>query len=212
MKLTKIDKERGIGKVAIISNRGKLQHLEYPLESLFDWYPCCQRYDYKMSESRKKLYLVPVDARKNGKRYFADVEKSRVDSDSGVVYLPKWCNKEVKQENKKLFEFAKNYGIITPDQEYTLEQVKDSITRILDILDMLYSFEYNRLREHYTVLAENGELVGEAKKAYDQFILADREDKASFVLEACKSTNIDDLYERFGEVYVMLQVMRKVVE
>lgn len=212
MKLTKIDKERGIGKVAIISNRGKLQHLEYPLESLFDWYPCCQRYDYKMSESRKKLYLVLVDARNNGKRYFADVEKSRVDSDSGVVYLPKWCNKEVKQENKKLFEFAKNYGIITPDQEYTLEQVKDSITRILDILDMLYSFEYNRLREHYTVLAENGELVGEAKKSYDQFILADREDKASFVLEACKNTSIDDLYGRFGEVYVMLQVMRRVVE
>lgn len=221
MKLTKIDKERGIGKVAIISNRGTLQHLEYPLESIFDWYPCCQRYDYKMSESREKLYLVLLEEKEDKKcrkrnrrknRYSVGVEKSRVDSETGVVYLPKWSNREVKRENKRLFTFAKEYDIITPDQDYTLEQVQESITRVLDVLDMLYSFEYNKLREYYIDLADKGELVGDAKKAYDLFILADREDKASFVLESCKGTKVDELYEKFGEVYVMLQVMRKVVE
>lgn len=210
MKLTGINREANTGKYVVMTNRGVARTLEFPLDSLFDWYPLDQRYEYRLSVSRDKLYLIPVEDCNGDYKYNVKSSKKRVDSRIGSFTMPRWYSKEVAKANQEIFKFAKKYDIVTPDQECTLEDIQASIERVQDVLDMLYKFEYNKLREYYTGLIDEDMLSGEAQTSYKYFLVADRETKATMVLANTES-HTDNLYSKFGEVYVMLNTMRKVV-
>lgn len=215
MKLVSVNHTEGTGVLSVINNAGRLCQLQFPLDSLFKWYPCCNRYDYKYSNNQQKLYIIPVEPKSDMPiRYHVHSTKSRASSKVACTAVPAWHNKEVAKENELLFNFAKKYDIITPDQEYTLEHVQDSITKVLDIFDMLYSFERHNVRDRHLELAEKERLTPKQETELAELtklVTADREDQATYVLSQLKKDNAR-LYARFGEVYTMLQVMRKVVK
>lgn len=219
MKLYSVNKERNEGAILVPTNVGYTKRLDFPLDTLFDWYPCCPRYDYKYSDTRDKMYIVMIE--ENGKlplRYNVPPTKKRVKSKTACFITNTWYNQEVANDNKKLFSFAENYDIVTPNKEnYTLEDVNNSIERVQDILDMLYTVQEKQVEKDLIVRvgtlekeAPDSEELKAVHQEIKEYMQLDREGKASHVLSLLPQ-HVEELYANFGEVYTMLNLMKKVV-
>lgn len=208
------------GTVSISIGGGNHRLFHFPIDSLFDWYPCSPRYTYQYSTSRKRFYLRISESDRTLPHYYGVTSNSKRASSKIACFKEKeWYNKEVAEENRKLFEFAKQYDIVTPLTEgYTLEQVDKSIAIVLDILDFLYEkqkeeFEnelidnVNRVRH----LPINSKQYKEQTKELLDYSRLPREEKATQVLQDL-SDDAKAIYDKFGCVYTMLNIMRKVVE
>lgn len=220
MKIYTLSRKLNEGTIFVpTSNNDEGKLFKFPLETLFDWYPCCPRYSYQYSTSRKKLYLRLLDSDKSLKpRYGVSTNKKRVISKIACFNENEWYNKEVAQENKELFEFAKQYDIVTPlKEDYTLEEVDESISKVLDILDLLYTNQKIKVEEELVGAVDSLQLTKpdseELRKAYKdvaEYMRLDREEKATYVLSRSLGS-LNSVYEKFGNVYTMLNIMRKVV-
>lgn len=219
MKVYAVDKEKNIGKLAVVSNSGYLEKLDFPLDTLFDWYPCCPRYDYKHSNKWNKLYIVIEENNKKlPTRYNVSSLKNRVKSKTACFKLGQWYNEEVEKENKKLFEFAESYDIVTPNKkDYSLEDINSSIKHVNDILDALYKTQEKNVRDNLIRKAtelkdidpDSKEYI-EAFKEINEYLQLDNESQSAYVLSNLPQ-HIEELYAKFGEVYTMLNLMKKVV-
>ena len=117
-----------------------------------------------------------------------------------------------------LYSFAENYDIVTPNIEnYTLEDINNGIERVQDILDMLYTVQEKQVAKD--LILRVGALEKEAPdsdelkavhKEIKEYMQLDREGRASYVLNLLPP-NVEELYATFGEVYTMLNLMKKVV-
>lgn len=121
-------------------------------------------------------------------------------------------------ENAELFNFAEQYDIVTPlKDDYTLKEVDDSISKVLDILDLLYTNQKVKVEEELINKVDTLQLSkpdsDELKQAYkdiSEYMRLDREEKATYVLSRSLDS-LNSVYEKFGNVYTMLNIMRKVV-
>ncbi|UQT00081.1 hypothetical protein NGDEOPKE_00132 [Enterococcus phage vB_OCPT_Carl] len=220
MKIYTLSRELNEGTIFVptsSSNEGRL--FSFPLETLFDWYPCCPRYEYQYSTSRKKLYLRLLDSDKTlVARYGVGDNKKRVISKIACFNENEWYNEEVANENAELFNFAEQYDIVTPlKDDYTLKEVDDSISKVLDILDLLYTNQKVKVEEELINKVDTLQLSkpysDELKQAYkdiSEYMRLDREEKATYVLSRSLDS-LNSVYEKFGNVYTMLNIMRKVV-
>lgn len=207
MKVHYIDKKNKTGVLTIVDSMGREADFSFPLETIFDWYPCCLSYSYNYSTREQRLYLVLEDRSDIRKvHYGMSQTNKRSISEIASMKYGEWCSKEVKEENEKMFDFARIYGIITPDEEFTLKEVEDSISRVQDIFDMLYTFSYKDLLNR----GIEGKLSDKETEQLSRIDNYEKEGKARFILSRASETT-KDRYEQFGEVLNMLFIMRKMV-
>lgn len=209
MKVTNFNKKENTGVLTVPNNRGENQSFTFELDKLFNWYPCCTRYTYRYSDSRKKFYLVLQEKiRELPIRYNVDYRTYKVDYTTATMDKKSWYNKEVSKENKELFEFAKNYDIITPDQDFSYEDIQESLEKVQDIFDMLFTLSKEKVEKDYVKRFKENQITPKEEKEYNKFVRMDNENAATFVLRRIPQ-NTKEMYARFGEVYVMLELMRK---
>lgn len=220
MKLYTASRKLKEGSVSI-SIGGKVDRLfHFPIDTLFDWYPCCPRYTYQYSTSRRKFYIRLSDSDKTLKPYYGVSNNSkRASSKIACFKEGEWYNKEVAEDNQKLFKLAQEYGIVTPlTKDYTLEQVDKSIESVLDIFDLLYSNQKAKVEDEllaewdkYKHLPLDDKNAQKIQKEVSYYTGLSREEKVSYLL-ANPSTELKNTYDTFGCIYTMLITMRKVVE
>lgn len=102
MKVNNFNKKENTGVLTVPNNRGENQSFTFELDKLFNWYPCCTRYTYRYSDSRKKFYLVLQEKiRELPIRYNVDYRTYKVDYTTATMDKKYWYNKEVSKENKE---------------------------------------------------------------------------------------------------------------
>lgn len=214
MKVIKLDDNTG--RLLVVTSGGRGVRIDFPLDTIFNWYPLCNRYDYRYRNSTETLYLVLAhqsDYAPN--RYGIKKAKGRAMSNVASFKKAKWCNPEVVKDNKAIYAFAKRLGIVTPDTDYTLADVVDGLKKVQDCLDTLLNIEKQRVEMKYQKAvmryAETGNTGYRPFIAkYEEQQKHDREDQTSFILEHCTRKTLD-VYLNLGDVYTMLSIMRKVV-
>lgn len=202
MKVHKMNEKTG--KLLVMNNVGRLEELLFDMDTLFYWYPCNPRYDYKLSSKRKKLYITLVEDNPNlPYAYNVTTCKGRANSEIACFYTDCWYNEEVWEENEKLFNLAKRLGFLTPMDNYSVDMVESELSNVANLLDYIYRTETERVK----TAIENGEYTDQEIR--ENYSTADREDRASFILQNCPQTVVET-YALLGEIYTMLSLMRKV--
>lgn len=213
MKVIKIDDNTG--RLLVITSGGRGVRMDFPLETIFNWYPLCNRYDYRYRKSSDTLYLVLAHQSSAPSRYGVKEAKGRAISKVASFKKDTWCNSEVIKDNKAVYAFAKRLGIATPDTDYTLADVNNGLKKVQDCLDTLLNIEKQRVEMKYqkavTRYAETGNTGYRSFiRKYEEQQKHDREDQTSFILENCTRKTLN-VYLNLGDVYTMLSIMRKVV-
>lgn len=202
MKTSKINETKG--KVLVKATEGHEKAFHYHLETLFDWYPLNPKYDYLYSRKNNKMYIVQKEP-SLPTHYGVTQNKDRINEDYACFYLDEWFNPEVSRENKTVFANARRWGIITPQETYTIGRVQRDLVKVGDILKILFELE----EEHLERNIKNHE-IDITYEELSQIMKSNRED---YVTEVFKMNNTEnENYQKLGEIYTMLQLMRKIVE
>lgn len=192
------------GKVKVQATEGNEKSFIYYLDTLFDWYPLNPGYDYLYSKKNNKMYIVRKE-KHSPIRYGVDHNKDRINEKNACFDLDEWHNPEVVDENEIVFDNAEKWGFVTPRKEYTVSQVKHDLKKAGDVLNILFQLEEEKLERNI----KNNE-IDITHQELTEIMNCNKED---YVTEIFKMNNTEnENYHKLGEIYTMLQLMRKIAE
>lgn len=180
----------------IVRHKRKNKVITVDNSQLKDFYPFNSLYRYTMNKEGTHLKLRRNKGI-NNVSYGIDVDKSPISElKHHQCDLETMVNPSVKRDNEKVINDAKEWGIVTIDEPFNIEDVDKGFSMLGDRLSMLS----NTMIEHYL------EDKDEATKL--EFMLKDRDSKVKIALRDCGHF-IEKKYCRIGEIYVMLKLMKK---
>lgn len=167
--------------------------LKMNLETIVEWYPLSLAYDLTVDSEGDYLRLcrltstLPYHYGDEGQGYVID--KQGIDTD---IHF-----EGIYQENKRLINKAKDYGLLTLEDEYTINEVVENFAKVRLIFE-----------EINAILIENHikSLTPEDKAIFLQ------EDRDIQVDKALRNSS-DDLtgaYDDLGQLYNMNVIMKKI--
>lgn len=171
-----------------------LADFSFPNRDLHYWYPFNINFFYKYTNSKDYLYLVKEKGYEGPNHYGVDILKRTkpLGEKNGVMFNP-----AVYKRNKHIMKTAHSIGVPTIDSSYTMEEVQAGFMKLSDIM------EFVKLQAEKRYMAENGEIL------YSQSVMD--EDRDEEIFEYMLPIEREMLIE-FGEIYVMLNLMRKLIE
>lgn len=195
-------------------------HQVFPVESIFDWYPLNPQYVLTHSKSTGQ-YSLQVDAELLVKcDYGVPLDQSK------AISLPnqegQWFNLDIREANEAVFAFARQLGVVTPEDSFNLATIDEGFVTFHQVMDGIHKvalIRYTALTEEEKQLASTPsscvERQGETFYEYAPHVKTairggDEETRLELVL-ATLTKEEEDLYFRLGEVYTMLCMMRKIV-
>lgn len=209
-------------------NAGTTMFARFPSETLFDWYPLNSQYTYRYSEKHDLYYLVVDTDNLVVPRYGVvnnkgGVNKSRSHIKQGMLAgAPEWVNEDVRKDNQETIDFAHSMGIITPQQEYNMNDILEGFNTFQKAMDALYDIALQRCvqfpENNYGIgidkessVEYNNEVFYEYRPTHNNAVDGhDEEARAQHVM-ATLNEEEEELYIRLGEVYTMLSLMQKIV-
>jgi hypothetical protein len=191
---TYMEHDNTVTLVAPTTGDNDFKELNFPLVNIHHWYPFNVNFTYKYSNSKKHLYLVKGNEYEGENLYnTASLKQSRpLPIIDGVP-----DHAHVHKRNAELMEYAQSLGIPVMSGQYSMDDVQRGFKELDNLIKLLKSSIESRLIE------ELEERVYEVHKATEAW------DKA--VYEVATKEELDVL-ERFGEIYTMLSLMRKIKE
>lgn len=166
---------------------------EFPTYNVHRWYPFNINFHYKYSNAKKHLYLVKDSGYDGENLYNVDILKKTkppVIMEDGVMFHP-----YVYKRNRYIINKARQIGIPTIRDNYTLSDVEQGFDNLRDALHVFKSsIETRVLNNNYkdTYVKETW------SEDWDKFIYSHMTEKEEKVLI------------ELGEMYSMLTVMRKI--
>lgn len=209
-------------------NSGAVMYARFPVESIFDWYPLNSQYTYKYSEKSDLFYLVVDNERLILPRYGVvdnkgKVNRSRSHIKQGIMSgAPEWVNPDVQADNLEVINFAHSMGIVTPLEDYTLNDILDGFNTFQKALDALYDIALQRCITYpvnnfdkgidkSSSVSYNNEVFYEYRPAHNNAVDGhDEETRAEHAMSVLNEEE-EELYIKLGEVYTMLSIMQKIV-
>jgi hypothetical protein len=172
----------------------ELKEFHLPKHDLHYWYPFNINFFYKYTNSKDYLYLVKEKGFEGPNYYGVDILKRTkpLGEKNGVMFNP-----EVYKRNKKIMKLAQSLKIPTIDSSYTMEDVQAGFRQLDDCMHLL------KLQAEERYKAASGEFI------YVQSVMD--EDRDQEVFEHMLPIEQEMLIE-LGEIYVMLNLMRKLAE
>lgn len=166
-------------------------------ETLVDWYPLDINYEYRYSEKADLMYLVPLERSKEEWKYGIGATTGRAKSEVASFKLDTWFNKEVQESNRLDMELGKRFGLITLNDPYTKQSVKDNIKILNEEIELavLDSIE-NKMIDKMT------------RKEYDDYRRMTEENRDGIRLQYASERDLEML-EFFGKMRTMTNLMRQ---
>lgn len=181
----------------VVRHKRKNKVIRVDNEQLKDFYPFNNLYRYVMNKEGTHLVLRRNKGI-NNVSYGIEEDKSPTTFDiNHQCDVETMINPAVKIDNQKVIDDAKEWGISTIDEPFSLED----INRSFDILGDRLSQLSNSMIDYY--LSTKDEVT---KLEYQ---LKDRDTKVKLALTECGGY-ISQKYCRIGEIYVMLKLMKKI--
>lgn len=202
MKTTFISKDTGV--LTYKTSTYEEQTIEFPADSIQDWYPFDLNYTYRYSVPHKRFFLVLLELEAETKRYNVHSNRDRSISNTAVFRPTDWYCPEVKIENAKVIQYAKDLGLKTIEDDLTYSQVCATI-RILgdkeqELFRNLEDDVFDRLKSEPSY-----------DKLLSTFLKMGNEDRYSFILNKISQEDKEKL-KAFGQMYCMYGIMRKMAK
>lgn len=170
------------GQVTVTQRNGqKPIDLKFDVDGIQNWYPFNHGYTYCINPN-KEIELVRLAVHN-----VPDIPGAVSHTRFLNTFL--WYNKFVYEDNERVADFAGAMGIASPFTKYTTADVSEGFQVLGDTIDQM------------TVKA-TGQYLEEQGKRFSQHL----EGEALHHL----SPDQERMYAHFGEVYTMLNMMRKV--
>lgn len=167
----------------------------FPKHDIHYWYPFNINFFYKYTDAKNYLYLVKDKSYEGPNFYNVDILKRTkpLGTKNGVMFRP-----EVYKRNKYIISRARQLGIPTINSSYTQEELQKGFQTLSDAISMVkWRAEERCIRDlgkdFYTppILSEEWDNV-----IYNNYMT---EKESAYLIE-------------LGEIYTMLNVMRKLIE
>ncbi len=167
----------------------------FPIDSLLEWYPLDSRYTIGYAQKRNHIYVTPTRNIKDtfysyGIRHkVGRAQSKKVSCTTYLLYID-----EVYQDNKKVIDFCKKNSIITLGTICNREELNESFSRVMLLLDSRTTTIVLRY------LADNPEVELKASTA-------DKVEEQALLLYSTEEDN--KYFNMLGKVLTMLHLVRK---
>lgn len=192
MKLKPIDKDYS---TLVVRHKRCNKEIKVSNSDLLKFFPFNNLYQYYINEEGDRLVFRRYAGVTNDS-YGVEQTDANVVEEHKTCRLENMTNPVVEQENIALVAQAREWGIVTLEDDFTLEDVQNSFYKLGDILDMYSSI----ITERYKDSIDSN--FFEDKLRVQQTRIALHKDKNSF----------EEEYKFIGSLYTMLNYMRKMVK
>jgi hypothetical protein len=181
-------------KLEVLTTNKKVKTMYLPKMNIHFWYPFNVNFYYKFTDSKNFLYLVKEKGYEGNNYYNIDILKrtKQLAQRNGVMFHP-----GVYKRNKYIIEKARAIGIPTIQDIYTAEDIEVGFNVLSDCMAALK----DRVEERFMSDVGEGMFV--------QFLPSEEWDAE--VYSHMTEEEQEALIE-LGEMYSMLNVMRKLTE
>lgn len=185
--------ESGKINLAVPTTDKGVKNYELSMENVFYWYPFNVNFYYRYSRSKQFIYLVKEEDYHGENVYNVDILKrsKRLENRNGVMIHP-----HVYKRNMYIMGRAKDLGLPTMREEYTIQDVEGGFSRLDVLIRTVKDSIENRL-------LDSGEEEKHLQSGSDEW------DKEVYSIATEKELQV---IQEFGEMYAMLTVMRKIAE
>ncbi|WAW11988.1 hypothetical protein [Staphylococcus phage SAP6] len=178
------------------TNNAKLHIDSIPVSTLVDWYPLSNAYEYKASNDFGYIELKRL--RSSLPMSYGLTHRTLYKCETVKCKLGLWYNEKIKEDNEKIIEKAKLYGLPTIDEPFTSKDVKQGFSDLGVIFQTLKTISTNEYLKDKTI----EEINTFSKKSEDY--------QLNEVLKY-STTLVDDTYSDLSQIYNMLLLMKKIV-
>ena len=179
------------------SGKKEVGRVYFPRESILDWYPLSVSYEYRFDTANEKYFLAPTEY-SHPKRYGITKKKRNKATEEASFTAPDFYVEEVRQDNKKVLEIAKERGFPELFEEgVTLKQVVDLHKDLTEDIDI--PIKSDIIDRAYENMEEEQWL---------KFFKSDEEIKDVILYQYATEEELKKLYES-GSLRVLLNLIRK---
>lgn len=184
----------------------------FPFNSVPDWYPYNNNYEWRYSEVKDVMYLIMSESKLEHPEYHIDSNVGRVDSSHGVMSPHAWFCTVVHEGNLEVERLAKELGMKIPRthdegyirdmrdrpelQELTAEDLRRNISILRDYENSKFDTIRKRVRKELT------------REEEIQFHILSRESRDSFLLSRATVEECEEL-RMIGKLHVMQNMIGK---
>lgn len=167
--------------------------LKMNLETIVEWYPLSLAYDLTVGSEGEYLRLcrltstLPYHYGDEGKGYVIDKQDIDTDIHFEGVY----------RENKRLINKAKDYGLLTLEDEYTINEVVENFAKVRLIFEEINAI---LIEKHIKDLTPEDKAI---------FLQEDRDIQVDKALRN-SSDDLTGAYDDLGQLYNMNVIMKKI--
>jgi len=189
-----LDKEKDKAVLTVPTTMGGTKRIKFPKKNLYYWYPFNLNFSYKYTNAKEFIYLVREDRDCKYNYYQAGrLKKSEpLKNKDGYPLHP-----SVYKRNKYIIERAKKLGIPTIDKPFDKTNIEIGFKRLAKLIKIVKTNIENRAIERddealYALAYPNEE--------WDELVY-------KYATEQEEQILIE-----FGEMYTMLNLMRKLLK
>lgn len=196
MKLRILDKEKATLNV-FHRNREHKTIDNVPTANLIDWYPLSNAYEYKLSRNEEYLELKRLRSTLPPSYGIEQNSADIIKDNNHRCKLGYWYNPAVREDNLKIVDKAKQYGLPIITEPYDTKVVEQGFRDIGVIFHSLKTIVVNRYLE------------GKTEEELRVFYMKSEESQLN---EALKDSDfsVDLTYSDLGQIYNMLLLMKKI--
>ena len=168
--------------------------IDFPFHNVHYWYPFNINFTYRYTNSKNFLYLVKERDYEGPNLYNVDILKrtKAMGTKDGAMYNP-----SVHERNQYIINKAKSLGIPVITDDYTYQDVNKGFKRVSGLIRVVK----DQIEARY--LLNEDEIIVSPEIASDSW---DTE------VYACATAAEKEVLQEFGEMYAMLNLMRKMTE
>ncbi len=197
MKLVFKDKQEV--EVMVYHKKDSYVKFKAPIESIINWYPLSNSYDYKLAKDKNFLELKRLRSYLPTSYGISDNNSSLKKEEGNRCNLNTWYNPIVEKYNMKVIKKAEEYGITTIKDKFTQEDVDEGF----DILGVMLNTMKDVSLERYKKSLSDRYLK--------KFNLKSKDTQVSEALQHTDAST-DYTYDMLGKIYNMLVIMKKIIK
>ncbi|BCG66357.1 hypothetical protein [Staphylococcus phage vB_SsapH-Golestan101-M] len=190
MKLVIKDRENSYLKCRYKNSEDKI--VKVNLGNLIEWYPLSLAYDLKISNTGDKIQLCRLTS--TLPKHYKETDTYLVDEQD---YTEHFTFESVKEDNLKLKERAKEFGITFIDEDFDIEKVLMNFAKIRMIFEKVNLIVLDKYKETLN------------NKQLKRLIDNDLTTQIDRALSKSDDT-LNNAYDELGQLYNMTVIMKKI--
>ena len=191
MKLVIKDRENSYLKCRYKNSEDRI--VKVNLDNIVEWYPLSLAYDLKISNTGDKIQLCRLTS--TLPKHYKETDTYLVDEQD---YTEHFTFDSVKEDNLKLKERAKEFGITFIDEDFDIEKVLMNFAKIRMIFEKVNLIVLDKYKETLN------------NKQLKRLIDNDLTTQIDRALSKSDDT-LNNAYDELGQLYNMTVIMKKIV-